>query len=107
MKKKILNDHNVNPFWIIRDLPDVPLFKDCPIKPSEETILAAEELYLKFSYDPPHYVSSCDEYIILEWYYPSRIHPKMCKELVVKDPINLEWRVYEWDAKVNAKIQIC
>jgi len=87
MKKKILNDHNVNPFWVIRDLPDIPLFKDCPIKPSEETILAAEELYLKFSYD---------EYIILEWYYPSRIHPKMCKELVVKDPINLEWRVYEY-----------
>ena len=56
MKKKILNDHNVDPFSIIRELPDKPLFKDCPVKPTEETISAAEDLYLKFGYDPPHYV---------------------------------------------------
>ena len=96
MKKKILNDHNVDPFSIIRELPDKPLFKDCPVKPTEETISAAEDLYLKFGYDPPHYVSSYDEYVILELYYPTRINPKICKELVVKDPINLEWRVYEY-----------
>ena len=60
MKKQILNERGKDPFWLIRDMPDKALFKDCPIKPPEETINAAEELYLKFSYDPPHFISAYD-----------------------------------------------
>lgn len=100
MKKKILNERNVDPFSIIRDLPEKPLFQDCPIKPSEETIEAAEELYLKFVGDPPHYVLSYDEQVILEWRYYKKngIHRDIyySKELVVKDPINMEWRTYNY-----------
>ena len=43
MRQKILNKNRVDPFSIIRTLPDRPLFKDCPVKPTEETIEAAEE----------------------------------------------------------------
>lgn len=100
MKKQILNDRKVDPFSIIRQLPDNPLFEDCPIKPPEETIEAAEELYLKFAGDPPHYVSSYDEQVILEWHYYKKNGIKKelyySKELVVKDPINMEWRTYDY-----------
>ena len=68
MKKQIVNEQGKDPFWLIRDMPDKPLFKDCPIKPPEETINAAEELYLKFNCDPPHYISAYDEMVILEWH---------------------------------------
>jgi hypothetical protein len=95
MKTKILNDHNVNPFRIIRELPDVPLFKDCPIKPPEETIEAAEDFYLRFA-EPPSYVSSIDEQVILEWYWPTMKNPKIIRELIFKDATNLEWRVYDY-----------
>ncbi|HUU88264.1 MAG TPA: hypothetical protein VMX17_10990 [Candidatus Glassbacteria bacterium] len=100
MKKQILNEKGKDPFWLIRDMPDKPLFKDCPIKPPEETINAAEELYLKFSYDPPHYISAYDEMVILEWHYYKKRGIKKelyySKELVVKDSINLEWRTYDY-----------
>lgn len=101
MRKKILNSNRVDPFAIIRSLPDKPLFKDCPIKPPEETIEAAEELYLKFSYDPPTYVSSKDEQVILEWNrYKKDSLLRDClvysKELVVKDSKNLEWRTFDY-----------
>lgn len=95
MKKKILNDRKVDPFAIIRMLPDKALFKDCPIKPPEETIQAAEEFYLKFA-EQPSYVSSYEEQIILEWHWPSMKNPKMVRELVFKDAINLEWRTYDY-----------
>lgn len=100
MKKQILNERGKDPFWLIRDMPDKALFKDCPIKPPEETINAAEELYLKFSYDPPHFISAYDEQIILEWHYYRKNCAKKelyyTKELVVKDPINMEWRTYDY-----------
>ena len=100
MKKQIVNEQGKDPFWLIRDMPDKPLFKDCPIKPPEETINAAEELYLKFSYDPPHYISAYDEMVILEWQYYRKKGIKKelyySKELIVKDPINLEWRTYDY-----------
>lgn len=101
MRKKILNNNKVDPFAIIRSLPDKPLFKDCPIKPSEETIEAAEELYLKFSYDPPTYVSAKDEQVILEWNHykkDSLLRDRLIysKELVVKDSKNLEWRTFDY-----------
>lgn len=95
MKQKILNDRKVDPFSIIRQLPQMPLFEDCPVKPSDETIDAAEELYLKFG-EAPHYVSSYDEKIIFEWYHPNRKNPKMLRELVFNDSKNLEWRVYDY-----------
>jgi hypothetical protein len=93
MKEQILNDKKVNPFSIIRSLPDRALFQDCPIKPEESTIEAAEEMYLRFC-DPPTYVSSYDEQIIFEWYYPNMRTPKYVKELVFKDSTNMEWKDY-------------
>lgn len=100
MKHKILNDRKTDPFGIIRMMPDQALFKDCPVKPPEKTIEAAEEIYLKLSYDPPHHISSYDEQIILEWNYYRKngIKKELCysKELVVKDPINLEWKTYNY-----------
>lgn len=101
MRKQILNSNRVDPFSIIRSLPDKSLFKDCPIKPPEQTIEAAEELYLKFSYDPPTYVSAQDEQVILEWnYYKKDSLLRDCliysKELVVKDSRNLEWRTFNY-----------
>ena len=95
MKKKILNDRKVDPFAIIRSLPDKPLFEDCPVKPAEETIEAAEEFYLRFA-EPPSYVSSYDEQVILEWHCPTMKNPKMVRELVFKDATNLEWRTYNY-----------
>jgi hypothetical protein len=99
MKNKILNKKNKNPFWLIRDMPDRPLFKDCPVKPSEETIAAAEEIYLKLG-EQPTYISAYDEQIILEWHYYKKNGIKKelyyTKELVVKDPINMEWRTYNY-----------
>jgi len=95
MKKKILNDRKIDPFAIIRSLPDKPLFEDCPVKPAEETIEAAEEFYLRFA-EPPSYVSSYDEQVILEWHWPNMKNPKMVRELVFKDAINLEWRSYNY-----------
>lgn len=93
MKKKILNDRKVDPFAIIRMLPERPLFKDCPVKPKEETIEAAEEFYLRFA-EPPTYVSSVDEQVILEWHWPTMKNPKIIRELVFKDATNLEWRTF-------------
>jgi hypothetical protein len=95
MKTKILNDRKVDPFAIIRSLPDQPLFKDCPVRPSDKTIEAAEDFYLRFA-EPPSYVSSNDEKVILEWYWPTIKNPKMIKELIFKDAINLEWRTYDY-----------
>lgn len=101
MKHKVVNDRNVDPFGIIRMLPDKKLFQDCPIKPSEKTIETAEEIYLKLSYDPPHYVSSYDEQIILEWNYYKKNGIKKqlyySRELVVKDSTNLEWRTFNYN----------
>jgi len=95
MKKKILNDRKVDPFSIIRSLPEKSLFKECPTKPPEETIEAAEDFYLRFA-EPPSYVSSLDEQVILEWHWPTMQNPKMIKELIFKDAINLEWRTYNY-----------
>lgn len=99
---KILNQFGKDPFWLIKDLPDQPLFKDCPVKPSEETIEAAEDLYLKFAYDPPDYISVKDEQIIFEWnHYKTdkllRKHLYYSKELVIKDSTNMEWRTFNYD----------
>lgn len=100
MKHKIINDRNTDPFGIIRMMPDKKLFQDCPIKPPESTIKAAEEIYLKLSSDPPHHVSAYDEQIILEWNYYKKNGIKKelyySKELVVKDAINLEWRTFNY-----------
>lgn len=95
MKKKILNDRKVDPFAIIRSLPDKPLFKDSPIKPPEQTIEAAEDFYLRFS-EQPTYVSSWDEKVILEWHWPSKEKPKMLRELIFHDHKNLEWKSYDY-----------
>lgn len=101
MKHKILNEKGVNPFSVIRTLPDMPLFKDCPIKPKEETIKAAENLYLKFSHEPPTYVSSKDEQVIFEWNYYKKDdlgdNLIYTKELVVKDSLNSEWREFKYE----------
>lgn len=98
---KILNEFGKDPFWLIKDLPDKPLFKDCPIKPSEETIEIVEELYLKFAYDPPNYISVKDEQIIFEWnHYKTdkllRKHLYYSKELIIKDHTNMEWKTYDY-----------
>lgn len=102
MRQKILNDKKIDPFSIIRSLPEQPLFKDCPVKPTEETIEAAEELYLMFAYDPPTYVSSNNEQVILEWNRykkDSLLRDSLVysRELVVKDPTNLEWREFRYE----------
>lgn len=102
MIKKITDKNGRDPFRNIRILPDQPLFKDCPVKPSEETIEAAEDLYLKFAYDPPNYISVKDEQIIFEWnHYKTdkllRKHLSYSKELVIKDSINMEWRTFNYD----------
>lgn len=104
MRKKILNQNGIDPFAIIRSLPTRSLFHNCPIKPSEETIETAEDLYLKFSFDPPTYVSSKDEQVILEWNYYKKDHLlrnqlAYSKELIIKDPINLEWKVFDYERK--------
>lgn len=99
---KVTDKHGKNPFWLIESLPDRPLFSDCPVKPSKKTIEAAEELYLKFAYDPPTYISSKDEQIIFEWNYykPGKfVNEKRLyysKELIIKDPINMEWKTYHY-----------
>lgn len=102
MRQKILNKNKIDPFAVIRSLPEQPLFKDCPVKPTEETIEAAEELYLMFAYDPPTYVSSCDEQVILEWNHYKKDSKNnntlfYSKELIVKDPINLEWKEFRYE----------
>lgn len=107
MRQKILNKNKIDPFAVIRSLPEQPLFKDCPVKPTEETIEAAEELYLKFAYDPPTYVSSNNEQVILEWNYykkVSRYNEKLVysKELIIKDPINLEWKEFRYEQEQDS-----
>lgn len=102
MKTKITDEYGRDPFRMIKTLPDNPLFEDCPIKPSDELIEAAEELYLKFVYDPPTYISSKDGQIIFEWnHYKTdkllRKHLYYSKELVIKDSINMEWHTYNYD----------
>lgn len=102
MITKITDEYGRDPFSNIRILPDQPLFKDCPVKPSEETIEAAEDLYLKFAYDPPNYISVKDEQIIFEWNYykPGKlINQKKLyhsKELIIKDSKNIEWNTYDY-----------
>lgn len=92
---KVTDKYGKNPFWIIESLPDRPLFQDCPVKPPQDVIDAAEDMYLKFS-EPPTYISSHNEQIIFEWNYYRKdgIHNKLyySKELIFKDAINLEWR---------------
>ena len=104
MKKRI--DHKVDPFSTIRLLPERPLFKDCPVKPPKETIESAEELYLKFSFDPPSYVSTKDDWIIFEWQYYRkdkflRDHLVYAKELTIKDATNMEWNTYDYADYTN------
>lgn len=95
MRTRVTDNNNKDPFALIRMMSERPLFKDCPVKPPESTIETAEDMYLKFC-DKPDHVSAYDEYVILEWYYPSIKKPKMLKELVVKDDKNMEWRVYNY-----------
>ena len=101
MKQKILNKNGVNAFWVIETLPDRPLFSDCPIRPPQETIDSAEELYLKLG-DKPTYISVNNEQIIFEWHYykPGKFANQKelyySKELIIKDPINLEWREFRY-----------
>lgn len=101
MKTKILDEKGRNPFWLIETLPDQPLFSDCPVKPSQETIDAACDLYFKFG-DKPTFIGVNDEQIVFEWHYykPGKIANVKelyhSKELIFKDPINLEWREYDY-----------
>jgi len=97
--KNIISAEGKNPFWVIETLPDKPLFSDCPVRPPQDTIDAASDLYYKFG-DKPTYVSVNDDHIVFEWHYYKQNGIKKelyySKELIFKDPINLEWRTYDY-----------
>lgn len=97
--KTVMNNTR-DAFWVIETLPDRPLFADCPVKPPEEVIDAAEELYLKLA-DKPTYISVNDAQIIFEWHYYRSNGVKKelyySKELVFKDQINLEWKTFNYE----------
>lgn len=88
-------------FWAIEILPDQPLFADCPVRPPQDTIDAASDLYYKLG-DKPTYISVNNDQIIFEWhYYKTGKFANIkelyyTKELIFKDPINLEWRTYDY-----------
>lgn len=100
MKKKF---EGRDPLRMVRMLPDQPLFKDCPVKPSNDTINVAEDLYLRFLLDPPNYVSIENDAIVFEWnhYRMGKLHNQKIlvysQELVIKDANNIAWRTIDYE----------
>lgn len=100
MKKKF---DGIDPFSSIRMLPENKLFADCPIKPSDNTIDVAEDVYIKFMYNKPDYITVEDSAIVFEWnhYRPGKLKnqkiPTYSQELVIKDEQHIEWRTINYE----------
>jgi len=100
MKNKF---EGLDPFSTIRMLPDQPLFKDSPVKPSDDRIDLAEDIYLKFMHKPPDYIAVEGDAIVFEWntYKPGKLKNQRIltysQELVIKDAKNIEWRTINYE----------
>lgn len=92
-----------DPFRMIRVLPDQPLFQDCPIKPSDDTIDAAEDIYLKFMHNTPDYIAVENDAIVFEWnnYRPGKLKNQKIlmysQELVIRTAKDIEWRTIDYE----------